>query len=68
MTINKQSDGEAFVLLERLVMQSTRLLVSLPVPLWPGVVAPDRVLPMSQIEVFDIQTGCKQMTYAKFHC
>ena len=32
-------------------MQSTPLLPSLPYPLWPGVVAPDRVLSMGQIEL-----------------
>ena len=37
-------------------MQSTSLLPSLHGPLWPGVVAPDRVLSMSQIELFDIST------------
>ena len=44
----KKSDSEA------IVTQSTILLPSLPDPLWPGVVAPDRVLFMNQIEVFDI--------------
>ena len=34
-------------------MQSTPLL-SLPDPLWSGVVAPDRVLSRGQIELFDI--------------
>ena len=33
-------------------MQSTAPLPSLPSPFWPGVVAPDRVLSMSQ----DIET------------
>ena len=37
-------------------MGSTPLLLLLPGPLWPGVVAPDRVLSMPQIEQFDIQT------------
>ena len=42
-------------------------------PLLPGqfrrrVVAPDRVLSMGQIELFDIQTESKQMTYAKLNC
>ena len=46
-------------------MQSTPSLPLLPDPLWPGVVAPDRVLSMSQIELFDIQTECKQTTDAK---
>ena len=32
-------------------MQSTPLLPSLPDPLWPRIVAPDRVLSMSQIEI-----------------
>ena len=35
-------------------MQSTPLLPLLQGSLWPGVVAPDRVLSMSQIKVFDI--------------
>ena len=30
-------------------MQSTTLFPSLPDPLWPGVVEPARVLPLSQI-------------------
>ena len=38
-----------------------------PSPLWPGVVAPDRIQSMGQIELFDIQTVCKQMTYAKLN-
>ena len=32
-------------------MQSTPSLPLLPDPLWPGVVAPDRVLSMGQIEL-----------------
>ena len=35
---------------------STLILPSLPGSLLPGVVAPDRVLSMSQIEPFDIQS------------
>ena len=42
----KQSDGEAPVMLELWGMQSIPLLSSLPDPLWPGVVTPDRVLSM----------------------
>ena len=38
-------------MLELWGMQSTPSLPSLPGPLWPGVVEPDRVLAMSQIEV-----------------
>ena len=40
-------------------------LPSLPGPLCEWVVAPDRALSMGQIERFDIQTGCRQMTYSK---
>ena len=32
-------------------MQGTSLLPSLPGPLWPRVIAPDRVLSMCQIEL-----------------
>ena len=49
----KQSNGEAPVMLELWRMRSTTLLPSLPGPLWPGVVAPERVLSMDQIELFD---------------
>ena len=49
----KQFDGEAPVLKFGGIW-STPLLPLLPGPLWPGVVAPDRVLSMCQIELFDI--------------
>ena len=39
----KKSDGEVPVMLELWGMRSTPLLPSLPGPLWPGVVAPDKV-------------------------
>ena len=42
----KQSDGEVPVMLELWGMQSTHSLLSLPGPLWPRVVAPDKVLSM----------------------
>ena len=42
-------------------MRITPSMPSLPGPLWPRVVAPERVLSMGQIELFDIQTKCKQM-------
>ena len=42
----KQSDGEVPAMLELWGMQSTPSLPSLPGPLWPGVVAPDRALSM----------------------
>ena len=48
----KQYDGEASVMLLR--MQSTPSLPSFPGPLWPGVVAPDWVLSMGQIELFEM--------------
>ena len=50
----KKSDGEAPVMLELWGMWSTPLLFLLPGPLWPGMVAADRVLSMGQIELFDI--------------
>ena len=39
---DKQSDGEVPAMLELWGMQSTPSLPSLPGPLWPGVVAPDK--------------------------
>ena len=50
----KQSDGEIPVMLKLWGLQCTLSLPSLPGPLWPGVVAPDRVLSMGQIEMSDI--------------
>ena len=47
----KQSDGEVPVMLELWTMRSTPSLPSLPGPLGPGVVAPDRVLFMGRIEL-----------------
>ena len=46
----KQFDGEASVMLKLWGMQSVTSLSSL----WLGVVAPDRVLSMGQIDLFDI--------------
>ena len=48
---SKQSDGEVLVMLEIWGMRSTPSLPSLPVPLRPRVVAPDRVLSKGQIEL-----------------
>ena len=42
----KQSDGEVPVMQELRGTWSTRSLPSLPGPLWPRVVAPDRALSM----------------------
>ena len=58
----KQSDGEAPVL-ELWGMWHTPLLPLLPGWLWTGVLAPDRVLSIGQMEL-----ECKQMTYAKLNC
>ena len=56
----KQSDGEAPVMLEIWGMRNTSSLPSLPDPLCPGEVTPDRVLSMGQIEL-----NCH---YAKLNC
>ena len=58
---SKSSDGKAPAL-EIWGIWSTPSLSFLPGSLWPGVVTPDRVLSMGQIE----QTVCKQMTGVKF--
>ena len=44
------------------------LLPLLPGPPRHGVGAPDRILSLDQIELFDIQSVCKQMTNAKLNC
>ena len=51
---SKPSDGEASATLELWGIQSSPLSPSLPGRLWPIVVAPDRVLSISQTELFDI--------------
>ena len=55
-------------------MRITPSLPLLPDPLWPGVVAPDRVQTMVQIEMFviksvyfDIYTECKLKNNAKLN-
>ena len=60
----KQSDGVAPVMLELWGMWSTPSL--LPGPLWPGVVAPERVLFMDQIEFWHFKLS-EQMAYAKLY-
>ena len=50
----EQSDGEAPVMLQLWGMQNTPSFPSLPGLLWPGIVAPGRILSMDQIELFDI--------------
>ena len=49
-------------------MLSTPSIPLLRGPLWAGVIAPDRVLSMGQIELFDIKIECKQMAYANLNC
>ena len=56
MSDTKQSDGEVLVMLELWEMKNTPSLPSLSGPLCPGVIAPDRVLSMCQIELFDFKT------------
>ena len=60
-------------MLELWVMQSTPSLPSLLGPLCPGVVAPDRVLSMGQIELNCVAKNrtvsiFKLCTYAKLNC
>ena len=55
----KQSDGEAPVMLELWGMQSISSLPLFPCVHCPGVIVPDRVLSMGQIELFDHLTVCK---------
>ena len=50
----KHTDARAPVMLELRGMRSTPLLPSIPVLLWSGVIANDRVLSMGLVEVFDI--------------
>ena len=67
------------VMLELFGMRSTPSLPSLPGPLWPGMVAPDRILSMVKIELNCVITinwiACdrtvltfKLRTYAKMNC
>ena len=49
-------------MLELWGMLNTPSLLSPPGPIWLEVVAPDRVLSICQIELFDYLTVCKQMT------
>ena len=50
----KKPDSEPPVMLELYGIRSTPWLPSLPDPLWPGMVAPERVRAIDQIELFDI--------------
>ena len=64
----KQFNGEILVILELWGMWSTLKLPLFPSELMPGLLVADRVLSICQMELFHIQTGCKQMTYAKLNC
>ena len=52
----KQFDGEVPIMLELWRIRNTRLLLLLPGPLWPGVVAPDKF------------NRTKSWTYAELNC
>ena len=58
------------VTLELCGMRSTSTLPSLPGLLWSGVVAPDRILSMGQIEVNCVLMLLtdKRCNYAKLNC
>ena len=57
----KQSDGEASVMQEFGEMRSIPLLPSQPGFLWLGLVAPYRVLSMSQIEINCAKLNCLKL-------
>ena len=50
----KQSDDKAPVIWKLWSMKRTPSLPLLPGPLWRRVEAPDRILPIAQIELFNI--------------
>ena len=50
----KPSDSEALVMLQLLGMRGNSSLPLLPGSLWPGVVEPEKLPSMDQIELFDI--------------
>ena len=50
----KISDGDVQVMLELWETRSTILLPFLPGPLWPEILASDKIQSMGQIELFDI--------------
>ena len=70
---NKQSYGEVPVMLELRGMRSTPLLPSLPGPLWPGVVAPDKgpIYGLNRTKLSFLHNtdfSFKQHIYAKLNC
>ena len=68
----KQSDGEVSVMLELWGMRSIPSLPSLPVPLWPRVVVPDKgsIYGLYKIKSWVEFTGlaCKLRIYAGLNC
>ena len=70
----KQSDAKASVILEPWGMRGTPSCLSFPGLLWHGVLAPDRIPSMGQLELkwmFQIEpvlNRTKQHTYAKLNC
>ena len=53
MSVTKQSDGEASVMLELRGIQSTPSWLSFPGPLLPGVVAPDPIHASNRIYLYN---------------
>ena len=69
----KQSDDEVPVMLELWGMRSSDSLQSFPDLPWPEVIAPDRVLSMSQIELncvlmLNWNVWSRTVLYAKLNC
>ena len=64
---NKQLDGEAPVMLELWAMQNIPYLPLLSGPLWPGMVALDRVLSMGQI-IKSTNKWYAKLNYLKYNC
>ena len=59
----KQFNNDFPVKLELWRIQSTPSLISLPGPLWPGVVKPERVLSLSQIELICLLCCTESLIY-----
>ena len=64
----KPSVGEASIMPELWEIRSTTSLPLFPGSLWPGVVAPDRVLYMSQIELNCNYTKLNSLKLPFFNC
>ena len=64
---NKLSDGETS-LQELWEIWSTPSLPLVPGLLWSRVVVPDRILYMTERELYGILTVSKQMTYDELNC